>query len=308
MSLFHDSDICRGILESLPCGLCVVDLQQKIVFWSDGAERITGHLRFEVVGHSCVSQALRHCDEPRCEFCGEDSPILRTMKTSQPVETVGFLHHKTGFEVPVRIRAVAVHNQHGSIIGAAETFEELQQSTHSDARNHSAEIPAAFDETTAVASRVLMQSHLRRALATFAEREVTFSLLSLRFEGLAHFRASLGLEAASSLLRVVARSLESTLWTTDVIGRWSDDEFLVILNGCAEQDLPIVRDRLRRTLAVDGIEWWGDIRSLPILIGAATVRRGDTADTILDRAQKSMTEPDACRAQAASASSGKSGS
>jgi hypothetical protein len=46
------------------------------------------------------------------------------MKTSQPIEAIGFLHPKTGYEIPVRIRAVPAHNQHGSVIGAVETFED----------------------------------------------------------------------------------------------------------------------------------------------------------------------------------------
>src|SRR5579864_5031616 len=86
MSLFHDSDICRGILDSLPTGICVVDTQKKIVFWSDGAERITGHLRHEVIGRSCIAESLLHCDQPGCEFCNEDCPVARAMKTSQSTE------------------------------------------------------------------------------------------------------------------------------------------------------------------------------------------------------------------------------
>ena len=74
MPPFHDSDICRGIIDSLPIGLCVVDMQKRIVFWSDGAECITGHLRHEVIGHSCIAETLLHCDQPGCEFCHEDCP------------------------------------------------------------------------------------------------------------------------------------------------------------------------------------------------------------------------------------------
>ena len=242
MSAFHDSEICRGILESLPAGLCVVDLQKKIVFWSDGAERITGHLRHEVIGHSCVSEALLHCDQPGYEFCtcGEDCPVARAIKTSHSVDATGFLHHKAGYEIPVRIRAVPVHNQHGSIIGAAETFEEQQPAATSDPRGDSPNLPGCIDEVTNVASQALMRSHLRETLATFVELHVPFGVLCLRLEGLPHFRASLGPEAASSLLRVVARSLENALWTTDFVGRWSDDQFLVILNGCREEALPSV--------------------------------------------------------------------
>lgn len=152
MSSFHDSEVCRSILESLPAGLCVIDLQKRIVYWSDGAERITGHLRHDVIGHSCVSEALLHCNQPGCEFCKEDCPVARAIKTSHPSDAAGFLHHKAGYEIPVRIRAVPVRNQHGSIIGAVETFEELQQGTSPNQRDDRLQLPGCIDEVTNVAS------------------------------------------------------------------------------------------------------------------------------------------------------------
>jgi diguanylate cyclase (GGDEF)-like protein/PAS domain S-box-containing protein len=311
MSAFHDSEICRSILDSLPSGLCVIDMQKKIVFWSDGAERITGHLRHEVIGHSCISETALHCDQPAyefcSEFCGEDSPVARAIKTSHAVEATGFLHHKAGYEIPVRIRAVPVHNQHGSIIGAASTFEELQPAATSDPRGDRPNLPGCVDDVTNLASQTLMRSHLRETLATFVELHVPFGLLCLRLEGLPHFRASLGPEATSSLLRVVARSMENALWPTDFIGRWSDDQFLVILNNCREEALPAVRERVRRMLAGDGIEWWGERRSLPLSIGHATAQSGDSVESLIERAQKSLDTVSDCRTQAASASSGISG-
>ena len=108
MSSFNDPEICRSILESLPSGLCVVDLQMKIMLWSDGAERITGRLRHEVIGLSCsseirISEIPPHCDQPDCEFCRADSAIARAIKTSHSAEAVGSLRHKAGYEIPVRI-------------------------------------------------------------------------------------------------------------------------------------------------------------------------------------------------------------
>jgi hypothetical protein len=79
-----------------------------------------------VTGRCYVSETLLHCDQPGCDFCNQDCPVARAMKTWQPVEAIGFLRPKTGDEIPVRIHAVPVHNQHGSVIGAVETFEELK--------------------------------------------------------------------------------------------------------------------------------------------------------------------------------------
>ena len=295
MFSFDDPEICRSILESLPTGLCVVDFEKKIVFWSDGAERITGHLRHEVIGHSCVGEPLLHCDQPGCEFCGEECPVARAMKTSQPAQATGFLHHKVGHEIPVRIHAVPVHSTHGSIIGAVEIFENIEQLAASDRGEPRRHLPDCMGETTGVASRAMMQSHLRQALVSFADLHIPFALLLLRVEGLPRFRSSLGPEAALSLLRVVARTLESNLWITDFIGRSSDDQFLVILSGCRAESIAVVRERIRRTLAGEGIEWWGERRSLPVSIGEAIVEPGDTAESLTKRAQRSLESVSAWR-------------
>jgi two-component system cell cycle response regulator len=237
MSAGDEFDVCRNILESLLTGVGVVDMQKKIVLWSDGAEHINGHLRHEVIGRSCVGKAVLHCQKPGCEFCSKECPLASAIKTAHPVEASGFLQHKSGYEVPVRIRAVPVHNPHGSIIGAVETFGELEQN---DLHSTEKSLPGSVDEVTGVASRAQTKSHLREALAAFTERQVAFAVLRLQLQGLEHFRAAFGPDVASSLLRVVARSLASDLWRTDVVGRWADDEFLVILNGCSEESLPVV--------------------------------------------------------------------
>jgi diguanylate cyclase (GGDEF)-like protein/PAS domain S-box-containing protein len=307
MSSFHDSDICRSIIDSLPTGLCVVDMQKKIVFWSEDAERITGHLRHEVIGHSCISETLLHCDQPGCEFCNEDCPVSRAIKTSQSAQKIGFLHHKAGYEIRVRLRAVPVHNPHGSIIGAAETFEEMQPDARRDRDEESRELPGYTDEVTRLASQILMRSHLQQTLAMFFETQIPFGILCLRLEGLEHFRASFGPEAASSLLRVIARSLEGSLWNTDFVGRWSDDQFLVILNSCREDALHAVCERVMRMLTNDGIEWWGERHSLPIAIGETTVQPSDSIESLLERGQKSLETATALRTRSASVSSGRSG-
>jgi|SRR5579863_3436233 diguanylate cyclase (GGDEF)-like protein/PAS domain S-box-containing protein len=303
MSAFHEPDVCRSILESLPVGLCVIDLQKKIVLWSEGAERITGHLRHEVIGHSCVAEALLHCDQPGCEFCNEECPLARAIKTAHPAEAIGYLHHKAGHEVPVRIRAVPVHNAHGSIIGAVETFEDQQTAAGQDDREDVLKLPGCVDDVTGVASHTMMQSHLRETLGTFTEVQVPFGILFFRVEALDQFRASFGPEAASSLLRVIARTLAGALWKTDFVGRWSDDQFLIILNGCREEALNSVRERIRRMLAGDAIEWWGERRSLPVTIGHATAQLGDTIEALMGRVQKSLTAASAGRVQAASVAS-----
>jgi len=285
VSPFDEFEVCRNILESLLTGVCVVNMQRKIVFWSDGAARITGHPRHEVIGHSCMAETLLHCHESGCcESSHGECAMSRAIKTAQHIETVGFLHHKSGYEVPVRVRAVPVHNQHGSIIGAVETFDELENDRHGPEED----LPGYVDTVTGLPSPALMQSHLREAVRAFDELQVPFGVLRLRLQGLEHFRAAFGPDAASSFLRVVARSLAGDLGNTASVGRWTEDEFLVILNNCGEEAFNTVRGELRGMLTNNSIEWWGEKHSLPIVMGGATAQLGDTMPTLVDRVQESL--------------------
>lgn len=301
MPTFDRPDIARSILEMLPVGVCVIDTKKKIVIWSDGAERITGHLRHEVIGHSCIAEALLHCDQPGCEYCSEECPVARALKTAQPVQACGFVHHKAGHQVGVRVRAVVVRNAHGSIIGAVETFEEAQATSHGQPETFG--LQGSLDESTGLASRAVMQLHLLQAIKTFENIQIPFAVLCFRLEQLDHFRASFGPEAAASLLHVVARTLEGSLWKTDFVGRWSDDSFLVILNGCREDALRAVRDRVQRLLADSSIAWWGERRSVPMSIGQATMQAGDTPTSLMRRVEQSLNASSRARACAAGSES-----
>lgn len=297
---FDDAEVYRSILESLPVAVCVVDLQQKIVLWSDGAEKITGHPRHEVIGHSYAAESLLPCDQPGCEESGQECPLVQAIKLSHTIEGTGYLRHKAGYEVPVRIRAVPVHNTHGSIIGAVETFED-DASASPDHHEDNLKLPGFVDESTGLANHAMMQSHLRETLGTFHEVKVPFSMLYFRLDGLHRFRANFGAEAAELLVGVVARTLEGAIWKTDFVGRWSEDQFMVILNGCREDALHAVRERIRRMVAGNAIDWWGERRSLPILIGEATVQSSDTLERLVERAEKSLSAAPAKRSQAATA-------
>ena len=78
-----------------------------------------------------------------------------------------FLHHKAGHEIPVFIRAVPIHNERGSIIGAVETFENLRPAPSANDRGATRQMPDSIDSMTGVASRDRMLSQLRETMIRF---------------------------------------------------------------------------------------------------------------------------------------------
>jgi diguanylate cyclase (GGDEF)-like protein len=282
-----------------------VDLRRRILLWSDGAEHITGYLRHEVVGHECVDNLLPHCNQSGCELCGDHCPLNAATRESKPVESLGFLHHKTGHRTPVHMWSAPARDTRGSIIGVVQSFYNQRYVPSPERRGSRG---SWVDAATGVANQAMIHAHLRENLGIFAELCVPFAVVCIRWDELDHFRANYGPEAASSALQVVAQTLENTLRPTDFVGRWGEDQFLAILTACSEVGLPAVCERMRRMVESGGITWWGkELLVGAISLGPALAQAGDTFESLMGRAEQAL-EQRGLAGRAASAGTGSQGS
>jgi diguanylate cyclase (GGDEF)-like protein/PAS domain S-box-containing protein len=288
MPPFHDPDVYRDILDSLQIGVSVLDMQRKIVFWSNGAEQITGYARIDVLGHSCRDNILLHCDQVRCEMCVDRCPIQATLTEGKPVETTSFIHHRAGHREPVHTWAIPLRDSHGSIVGVIQTFEGQFAITGPSPGDQTMRARGCLDELTGLPNQAMMHSHLREVLGTFNELHVPFGIVFLYAHDLEKFCNRFSHLAGNAMLQALARTMKNTVWSTDFVGRWNEDLFLVILPGCDEDALHNVSERLVRMTASATIEWWGQELSTALSIGLASAQAGDSVESIVERAQPAL--------------------
>lgn len=298
MSAFPDPETYRDILDGLQIGVSVVDLQKTIVFWSDGAEQITGYARIDVLGHSCAENILLHCNQIGCEMCSGKCPMATALHAARPVEAMSFIHHKSGHRTPVHSWAIPLRDKQGSIIGIIQTFENEFAVAGPDPNDRSMKERGCLDDITGLPNQAMMHSHLREMLGTFAELQIPFGISCVDVFELNQFHARYGQEAATSMLRVLARTLRNAVWPTDFVGRWSETQFLVILSGCDEDALQSVSQRLLKMTATATIPWWGEELSVAISMGCTGALPGDTVESLLQRAQPALAENQAAPGRA----------
>jgi len=290
MPAFRDPETYRDILNGLQIGVSVLDLQKKIVFWSDGAEKITGYARIDVLGHSCAENILLHCNHDSCDMCAGKCPMAIALHDARPVEGASFIHHKSGHRTPVHTWAIPLRDKHGSIIGIIQTFEGEFAANGPSPNDRSMKEHGWLDNATELPNQAMMQSHLRETLGTFAEIQVPFGVVCLEPHQLNQFRARYGQEAATSMLLVLARTLRNAVWPTDFVGRWSAGRFLVILVGCGEAAMQTISDRMLLLLASVTIEWWGEELSVAVSMGRTVARAGDTIESLVERVHRALSE------------------
>jgi PAS domain S-box-containing protein/diguanylate cyclase (GGDEF)-like protein len=274
----------KAVLESLPIGVYLVDLERRILLWSKGAEDLTGYLEQEVVGRSCHDDLLMHCDEMESCICGTACPLQRTMYDGKPRSADLFLLHKDGRRVPVSVHAVPFHDEHGAIIGAVECFDRRQvfPAADPDLPDLSA-VP--IDALTNLPERSATEALLHAYLKGYKTSRIPFGVVMIAIDGLDELHKRDGPNAVAAVFRATGRTLAGVVGPHDMIGRWSEERFLAVVTGCTAPALRRAANMMQRLVSLERIPWWGDRLSVTVCVGGSVVLDGDTAETLVDRAE-----------------------
>ncbi len=84
--------------------------------------------------------------------------------------------------------------------------------------------------------------------------------------------------------------MSAGLTTAEEIGRWGDDEFLVLSHEPSAAMLAAHAQVLAGMARTTDFRWWGDRISISVSIGAAQAEKGETLARLLERAQSAMQE------------------
>ena len=179
MAGLGESEFFRMVLEGLRTAVYVVDRDGKTLFWNDGAERITGHLRQDVVGRVCGDNFLGETDSDNNNLTGALAPMATAIREDKAMEARVSLRHKTGHRIPVRLWTFPIRNAQGLVVGVAQSFEESIAVADWDRRHRKLAIYGCLDQVSGVLNHGMVQAHLRENLGLFAEQPFPFFVFRL---------------------------------------------------------------------------------------------------------------------------------
>lgn len=121
------------LLDSLADGVYITDVDRKILFWNQAAERITGWESREVVGRTCFDNILGHIDKDGHCLCGQEHcPLHRSIVTGNASEVplLVFARCKSGRRAPVEVTVAPLRGRHGETVGGIEVFRDATAGVH----------------------------------------------------------------------------------------------------------------------------------------------------------------------------------
>ena len=119
--------ILEAVLNSLFDGVYIVDMERRIIFWNQGAERVTGYRAEDVLGRRCSDDILNHIDASGTLLCRGHCPLAATLRTGEEQQAKVYPLHCSGRRFPVMTHIAPLRNANGDIVAGIEVFRDISQ-------------------------------------------------------------------------------------------------------------------------------------------------------------------------------------
>jgi len=279
-TFFDNPELYRSLLEELPTAVYVVDRQRRVRFWNCAAEHLTGHLAHEAMGQDGAGPLLEPCDPQGRTLTKKHCPVTVTLTNGHAQQFAASFLHKSGHRLAVRVRTRAILEHNDVVVGALVLFEEAFV-----AREDSPRPPlyGCLDPATGLPSHQLTRAVLKEFLAAMERSHHGFGLLRIRVLGLDEFRSRHGIQSALPFLRTAAHTLRSSLDPENFVGRWGEDEFMVVLPSANPATTRATASTVWRLLTRSEMSWWGDRFPVQAAVMHTVAQPGDKFEKLLNR-------------------------
>jgi diguanylate cyclase (GGDEF)-like protein/PAS domain S-box-containing protein len=279
----------KELLDRMSDGVYFVDRDRRILYWNEGATRLTGYKAEEVVGLYCQDNTLCHVDGAGNQLCLSGCPLSDCVEDGTPHEAEIFLRHKQGRRVPVNVCVQPIRAADGSIVGAVEIFRDNTAQIEARRKAEAMERLAFLDPLTHQPNRRFLEMSLRTALGEFQEHGDPFGVLVFDVNQFKAINDRFGHASGDRALQEVAKTLVGALRAADIVGRWAGDEFLAVAHSVT---MEVLRELAARCTALVNETSFrndsGGLEGLSISVGCALSKPGDDVESLVARADSRM--------------------
>jgi len=147
---------------------------------------------------------------------------------------------------------------------------------------------AHCDPLVPLANRRGMLRELETMIARHERHGTPAAMLFVDLDDLKVLNDSFGHGGGDAALMQVAEKLLEGTRTNDCVARLGGDEFCILLDHADEKSALETAERLVDTIAAEDFLFEGSPMPLSVAIGVTLIQKGDTAATVLARADKAM--------------------
>ncbi len=276
-------DIYKKLTENLYDGVYFVTRERRIIFWNKQAEKITGYKKKEIIGKHCNDNLLQHINKSGKKLCLKGCPLVASIKTGRPQAYRVYLRRKDGLRVPVDVHVTPV-KYHNKIIGAVEIFRDASIYEKVERQKERAQNISLTDALTRLPNRRYIDKKVKMELDRLKKYKEDLHIAILDIDHFKKVNDTYGHKTGDLVLRKIANILDNSLKSTDFIGRYGGEEFLIILPHTSRKNSSIALERMRKM--IEGSKLIE--KKVTVSMGVAKTLTGDDPEKIFKRADKAL--------------------
>ncbi len=271
-------ELLEAAFDNVPEGVGLFDGDGAVMFWNQSAQGISGYTALELQGRQ-----LPECLGPLLAAGSSKEESRAPTAMVEGRRSLAQVRHKLGHTVPVIVRVLVLRNGLGERIGTALLFHPAESL---DALPH-----GESDEAPEVAeSRAELEERLQTEFDDFVRGGPPLGVLWVSVDQAEELRKTHGVAACNAMLEKIGHAVAQGLRPAEEMGRWGDDEFLIVSHERNEAMLAAHAQMLAGLARTADFRWWGDRVSLTVSIGAAQSCNltTETLAQLLRRAREAM--------------------
>ncbi len=275
-------DLDRGFLNSLLEAVCVLDLDQTILFWNDTAEVITGFSSDLITGLKCEESRIDPVDSDGNKFCTNACTADETPDKDLEIQSRVFIRHKEGHRIPIMMKVIPVggdENFEGTLILFREDalLEELRE------RLRDLENLCLVDSLTGVPNRRHAERSIQSRLAEMKRYGSQSAVFIVDVDRFSELNKDFGHFTADRVLRMVANSIIGTLRPFDLFARWGADQFMASIANASLDMISGIGERMRMIVSSSSLNTPGGEVNVSVSIGGTLAQPGEEFEIIIGR-------------------------
>ena len=280
-------ELYLDIINNLRDGIYFVDKERKILFWNQAAQNITGYSAEEMVGKQCPSSTLNHIDEQGRPLCSVGCPLYATLADGEQRQARVLVRHKEGYRIPIHVNIFPMRKE-GEIIGAVEVFTQDSPTVYEDDLVEHLYDIAMHDTLTKLPNRRYLESFLKYKMEEFERFGKSFAVLFADIDNFSRFNNEYGHDTGDAVLKNIAASIKRSMRRNDLVGRWGGEEYVGVYSVANAADIAIIGEKFRRLVETTEVACKDGALKVSVSVGVTVVRKGDTMDALVDRADSLM--------------------
>jgi diguanylate cyclase (GGDEF)-like protein/PAS domain S-box-containing protein len=280
----------KQLFDSLSDGVYIVDKERKILYWNRGAQALTGYSQDEAAGRYCNSGVFNHTDGAGCKLCEGNCPLLKVIETQQPQYKRMFFRHKDRRCIAVAMHCMPLKNERDEIVGVVGMFRDASEAAAlDDAYNKLREL-SEKDALTGTTNRRQLDKIIPDQLRLLKRSGIPFSVILLDIDRFKQIKKTLCRGEGDEILVHFAQILRRQCRGSDIIGRFKEGMFLILLR---QQNLELavqMAERLR--IAVSTSRQLR--RNLTASLGVTEATFDDTTAGVMKRVTQALHRARTC--------------